>query len=364
MKKLTAILLALVMLFSLCACGSQPAPAAQEKQEPAPGAAAAEPVTIRVAGLNQQLSLPLYYIHEQGWDVENGFNLELSVFAQGSGINEALGSGLVDVFTIGAAGISSCCVYDAVYLYSHEDSGAGQNFMVRADSDVAQVKGELAEFPEVYGSVETLKDKEFLLPMGTAAQILVDVYLQQFGLTEDDVNLINMNDDAAYQAFVSGEADFAKTSYPTADKYDAQKYVVACGMDSLNVPYYDNLLCSRAFFEDASKHDALVSFVVQMIRAAEAFQDDEVLMNAMLDYYNFCGVTVDAASIKHQVLERPYFTYEQLRSTDSSASFKLIADFYEQVGNISSEDLAKVKNNMDTTILAEALDAYAAAYVK
>ena len=234
MKKLTAILLALVMLLSLCACGSSPAPAAQEKQESAPaGAAAAEPVTIRVSGLNQQLSLPLYYIHEQGWDVENGFNLELSVFAQGSGINEALGSGLVDVFTIGAAGISSCCVYDAVYLYSHENSGAGQNFMVRADSDVAQVKGELAEFPEVYGSVETLKDKEFLLPMGTAAQILVDVYLQQFGLTEDDVTLINMNDDAAYQAFVSGEADFAKTSYPTADKYDAQKYVVACGMDSL-----------------------------------------------------------------------------------------------------------------------------------
>lgn len=365
MKKLTAILLALVMLLSLCACGSSPAPAAQEKQQSAPaGAAAAEPVTIRVSGLNQQLSLPLYYIHEQGWDVENGFNLELSVFAQGSGINEALGSGLVDVFTIGAAGISSCCVYDAVYLYSHENSGAGQNFMVRADSDVAQVKGELAEFPEVYGSVETLKDKEFLLPMGTAAQILVDVYLQQFGLTEDDVTLINMNDDAAYQAFVSGEADFAKTSYPTADKYDAQKYVVACGMDSLNVPYYDNLLCSRAFFEDASKHDALVSFVVQMIRAAEAFQDDEVLMNAMLDYYNFCGVTVDANSIKHQVLERPYFTYEQLRSTDSSASFKLIADFYEQVGNITSEDLEKVKNNMDTTILAEALDAYAAAYVK
>lgn len=362
MKKLTAILLALVMLLSLCACGSKPAPAGQT--DSAPGAAAAEPVTIRVSGLNQQLSLPLYYIHEQGWDVENGFNLELTVFAQGSGINEALGSGLVDVFTIGAAGISSCCVYDAVYLYSHEDSGAGQNFMVRADSDVAQVKGQLANFPEVYGSVETIKDKEFLLPMGTAAQILVDVYLQQFGLTEDDVTLINMNDDAAYQAFVSGEADFAKTSYPTADSYDPQKYVVACGMESLSVPYYDNLLCSRSFFEDASKHDALVSFVVQMIRTAEAFQDDEVLMKAMLDYYNFCGVSVDENVIKHQVLERPYFTYEQLRSTDTSASFKLIADFYEQVGNISSEDLEKVKDNMDTTVLAEALDAYAATYVK
>lgn len=35
MKKLTALLLALVMLLSLCACGSKPAPAAPEKQEPA-----------------------------------------------------------------------------------------------------------------------------------------------------------------------------------------------------------------------------------------------------------------------------------------------------------------------------------------
>lgn len=216
----------------------------------------------------------------------------------------------------------------------------------------------------MYGSADTLRGKKFLLPMGTAAQILADVYLQQFGLTEDDVTLVNMNDDSAYQAFVSGEADLAKTSYPTTDNYDPEKYVTACGMATLGVPYYDNVLCSRAFFEDASKHDALVSFIVQMIRTAETFQDDDVLMQAMLDYYEFCGVSVDAEAIRHQVLERPYFTYEQLKTTDTSASFKLLADFYEQVENITTEDHDKVMNNMDTTILAEALDAYAAQYVK
>lgn len=381
MKKHIALFLVVATLLALCACTSQPAKDTTSEQTTADAssnsdaaantddstetaAPSGETVTIRVSGLNQQLSLPLWYIHEQGWDVENGFNLELTVFAQGSGINEALGSGLVDVFTIGAAGISSCSVYDAVYLYSHEDSGAGQNFVVRADSDIAQVKGELADYPEVYGSADTLRGKKFLLPMGTAAQILADVYLQQFGLTEDDVTLVNMNDDSAYQAFVSGEADLAKTSYPTTDNYDPEKYVTACGMATLGVPYYDNVLCSRAFFEDASKHDALVSFIVQMIRTAETFQDDDVLMQAMLDYYEFCGVSVDAEAIRHQVLERPYFTYEQLKTTDTSASFKLLADFYEQVENITTEDHDKVMNNMDTTILAEALDAYAAQYVK
>lgn len=369
MKKLIAFILAAAMMLALCACGSsssaqQDSQASGSTQTDTSAETAAEPVTIRVSGLNQQLSLPLYYIHEQGWDVENGFNLEITVFAQGSGINEALGSGLVDVFTIGAAGISSCSVYDAVYLYSHENSSAGQEFMVRADSDIAQVKGELADYPEVYGNAETLKGKEFLLPMGTAAQILADVYLQLFGLTEDDVTLINMNDDATYQAFVSGEADVAKATYPITDNYDSSKYIAACGMDTLNVPYYDNILCSREFYEDASKHDVLVSLVVKLIRTADAFQDEDLLLSSMLDYYEFCGVTVDADAIGHQVLERPFFTSDELSTVDTSASFKLLADFYKQVGNITEDDYNKVTANMDDTILTEALEVYAATYAK
>ena len=352
MKKILALLMAVVMMLSICACGTSSNSGTSDDGV----------VTIRVSTLNQQLSIPLHYIQQQGWDVENGFKLEFTTFAGGAGINEALGSGLVDVFTIGAAAVSSCAVYDAVYLYSHEDSGAGQQFMVRKDSDIAQATGNLAAYPEVLGSAETIKGKEFLLPMGTAAQILADVYLQQFGLTEDDVTLINMSDDAtSYQAFVSGEADFAKTSYPSADQY-TDEYVVACSMENLDIPYWDNVLCSRAFFEDESKHEALVALIVQMIRAAEAFQDENVLMDTMLSWYDVCGVTVDADAIRHQVLERPFFTYEQLKSIDRDSSFVLIAEFYEQVGNITAEDLAKVKANIDDSIITEALDAYAAAY--
>ena len=218
--------------------------------------------------------------------------------------------------------------------------------------------------PRLQLEARLTEEMEFYAGGAVAVNTLPNVLLVELGLTEDDVTLVNMNDDSAYQAFVSGEADLAKTSYPTTDNYDPEKYVTACGMATLGVPYYDNILCSRAFFEDASKHDALVSFIVQMIRTAETFQDDDVLMQAMLDYYEFCGVSVDAEAIRHQVLERPYFTYEQLKTTDTSASFKLLADFYEQVENITTEDHDKVMNNMDTTILAEALDAYAAQYVK
>ena len=39
--------------------------------------------------------------------------------------------------------------------------------------------------------------------------------VKQFGLTEDDVTLVNMNDDSAYQAFVSGAAASGRTRSTT-----------------------------------------------------------------------------------------------------------------------------------------------------
>lgn len=374
MKKIFTVLLVISLLTCPMAGCSRKAPSSSDHSgsktseaqagETAGGQSGSseELVTLRVSTLAQQLSIPMYYIQKMGWDTENGFKLDISTFMQGSGINEALGSGLVDVFTIGAAGISSCSVYDAVYLFSHTDSGAGQQFMIRADSDMAAVKGFNPEYPNIYGTPESVKDKSFLLPMGTAAQILVDMYLDVLGLTEDDVTLVNMDDTAAYQAFVSGQSDFAKTSYPTADSYDPSQYLVACSMNNLDCPYYDNILCSREAFEDESKREALVALCVQLIRAADAFQDDKVLMDTMMEWYEINGQTADADTIEHQVLERPFFTYDDLTSIDYTSSFKLLAEFYATVGNISDQDLEKVYANMDNTIIKEALEIYAANY--
>lgn len=357
MKKILCMLLALCMIFALAAC------AASGEKTPEAGKTD-DLVTVRVGCLNQQLSIPLYYISQKGWDVENGFKLELSYFAQGSGINEALGAGLIDVFTIGAAGVNSCVIYDAVYLYSHENSSAGQQFMVRADSPIAQAKGQLADHPDVLGSAETIKGSEFLLPMATAAQLLADVYLDAFGLTEDDVTMINISDDAStYQAFVSGEGDFAKTSYPSADNY-SDDYVVAVGMESIGVPYWDHFFASRDFH--TNNREVLEKVVVQMIRAAEDFKDSDLMFQIMKDWYTHCGVTVENIDEKkHQVTERPFFTYDELTQIDRASAFDSIASFYAQVGTITQENYDKIaKDNMDDTVIAAALEAYAAQYIK
>lgn len=368
MKRKRAILVALVtaMVTVLAGCGGGNGETQDTSQstESDGGGESGDLVTIRVATLAQQLSLPMYYISEQGWDEENGFKLEITTFSQGTGINEALGSGLVDVCTIGAAGINSCSVYDAVYLFSHEDSAAGQNCYVRKDSAIAKETGYLEDYPDVLGSPETIKGSTILLPMGTGNQAEVDTYLELFGLTEEDVSLVNMDTAPAYQAFVSGEGDMCMTAYPTADEFDPEQYTLAFSMNSLDFPYYDNIIVSREFFDNEANHDALVNLSVQLLRAAEAFQDDELLMDVMLEWYELNGQNVDEASIEHQTLERPFFTYEDFNSIDTTASFRNMAEFYASIGNITDEDLEKVFANMDDTIIKEALQKYETTYLQ
>lgn len=359
MKKFLAICLSLAMVMGLLTgCGQSSSSSSSSSDS-----GSDDLPVIRVATLAQQLSLPMYYISEQGWDVENGFKLEITTFSQGTGINEALGSNLVDVATIGAAAVSSCSIYDAMYILSHEDSGAGQQCMVRSDSDIAQVSGYVADRPDLLGSPETLMGAEILLPMGTGSQMLVNTYLSYFGLTESDVTLINMDNAAAYQAFVSGEGDMCLTCYPTADSFTADQYSVAFSMNSCSVPYYDNVIASRNFYDSEDGQDLLVALTVQLMRCAEEFKDDEIIMASMMDWYEVNAQEVDEESIAHQVLERPFFTYDDFMASDTSSSFKQTTEFYASIGNISDDEMTTVFNNIDTEILSLALTAYESQYL-
>ena len=62
--------------------------------------------------------------------------------------------------------------------------------------------------------------------------------------------------------------------------------------------------------------------------------------------------------------ERPFFTSKELAEIDRDSSFELISEFYEEVGLITSEQLAKVKANMDDSVIADALKDYNAKYGK
>ncbi|MBE6906416.1 MAG: hypothetical protein E7476_09115 [Ruminococcaceae bacterium] len=338
--------------------GTSNAQPAQQNEVASENTPVGEPVKIRVAAMPQQLSLPMYYISQQGWDVKNGFKLELSTFQSGAPMNEALGADLWDIATIGAAGVLSCSVYDAVHIMSHEDSSAGIDFMVRPDSPVAQIKGYLPEYPDMYGDPDTIKGAVFMFPIGSGHHLLLTEYLNAMGLSESDISMVNMNHAEGYQAFVSGQGDFSATAYPTTDNYIKEGYVSAVNMNSANCPYYDNVVANRKFYDKPENQDALVALLTQMLRCADAFQDDQVLLDAMVDWYKVNGQEVNPDDVRNQVLERPFLTVADYTSSDTTASFKRMAEFFASTEQISQEDLERVFNNIRPELLEKALEAY------
>ena len=64
------------------------------------------------------------------------------------------------------------------------------------------------------------------------------------------------------------------------------------------------------------------------------------------------------------MLERPFLTVSDYESSDSTASFKRIAEFYVTNGQISQEDLEKVFANIQTDLLNQAIEEYKQEYSK
>ena len=136
MKKLTALLLALMMVFALAACGEEPAaeseeptveseaPAA-ESEEPAGEEPAVEPIALKVGYMNTYGSLWSVLTAEQmGYMEEQGITLELSSFADGPTIISAMESGSIDIGYIGDGAHKLCVQGQAEIIgLSHISNG-------------------------------------------------------------------------------------------------------------------------------------------------------------------------------------------------------------------------------------------------
>ena len=134
MKKLLALMLALVMVFALAACGDSgeatatPTPAATEPAADTTDPSAEtplEPITIKVGYMNNYGSLWSVLTAEQmGYMEEQGITLELSSFADGPTIISAMESGSIDIGYIGDGAHKLCAAGNAeIIALSHVSNG-------------------------------------------------------------------------------------------------------------------------------------------------------------------------------------------------------------------------------------------------
>lgn len=367
MKKTVAASLCMILALTAALGGCTEAPKPEEKPAATSAAgsgehaetsqSAGELPVVRVAVLDQQTGLAPWYISQQGWDEEAGFKMELQVYSSGAPANEALGARLWDIGCIGAAAVNSIRAYDAKQIAEYYTPAGDINIIARDGSKVMELKGTNSDYPEIYGDADSVRGATIILPVGSGHHICASKWLSALGLTESDVNIVNMEFAQGYQAFISGEGDFFACSYPYADMLLDDGYQNACVMTDLNVPYYDNVIISSDFYGKEENKEIMTSFVELILRAGDHFAadtEDYVAQNSK--YLALNGKDTSDQEVMHvATLKNTCLTSEEAKSHPVGSSLRVIAEFQVQQGSITEDDLTKVEGNIDQTIMDAAL---------
>lgn len=324
-----------------------------EKETPA--AEIDESHKLKVGVLAAMTALPVVDISNNGTDKENGIEIELIPFSTGAPMNEAMAAGELDVSFIGAAAVFSLANNDSKMIGEICTDTVAIDLIVRGDSDIAGVKGENPDYPEILGNADTVKGKTILCPAGTLSQFEVSKYLNVFDLTMDDVTFVPMEYAQAYQAFKTGEGDILATRSPqTYTAIDDEGWVSAASMKDLKADATAQIVVSAEAYEN--KADALSVLLSLVAKEGDKLNGDvEYAASLMSEWFRQNGQDIDLEVSKRQLSEKPFYGVEDVKTREFGADFKnTLVEFYVESEQLEAELKDTVCNNVRNDILVKA----------
>lgn len=309
---------------------------------------------LKVAVMPFLNSIPIEYMINQGLDVKNGFKIQTVYFTNGGAMNEALAADQWEVGTLSAAAVNSLAIYGAYCIADVAHSEGGLYTLCRPDSPIAKVKGANPSYPDIYGDAQTVKGAVIATNTGTISHLNVVKWLEKLGLTMDDVQLVNMDFPAAYQALMTGNCDVAALNPPTS--YQAQKegMVVTSSLTSLGVPQYDSIIVSNKAY--TKKRDLLVKYVKAFFEANDALQADPDMEAQLLDdWYTENGSATSLDACKNECKTRPFVTSQEAKTITVGDSVQVTGEFWVSQQLLDESKFPEVAKHVDNSIVQEVL---------
>lgn len=364
MKKILCILLAVMLTLTIfigCTSSEKPTEGGKDTELPQKSDTSRQEETtkdlpiLRVAVIPVVSSIPVPYIMEQGWDIENGFKIETEVFSSGAPMGEALVADLWDLGIMSAAGVFAAANYDAMCIADTSDTigERGIGIFVRPDSPIAKVKGSNPTYPTLYGDPETVKGKTIMFPKGTLSQLQVTKWLEKIGLKDLDTDQVHMEFAQAYQAFMSGQGDIVALNPPFCFNAADEGMIEVAPVEDLGVELHDMVFANKKSYED--KKEIIKKFLELLYRANEDFEKDQELKERVLrDWYKVNGVEVEDEVIKREATKAAY-TIEDIRKMEVGDTLIATAEFFASIGNIETSKLPIIKDNINDELVKEIL---------
>lgn len=238
---------------------------------------------------------------------KNGKNIEIKYaeLTSGSDQTQALASGDVDIlYAVGGTSVVLSAANNADIKVLNMYSRSPEAFcMYSADENIK--------------SAEDLRGKTIAGPVGTNLHQLLVAYLEEAGMTIEDVNYVNMSIADAKAALDGGSVDAALVAGPTAYKAKQQGYNLVTNGEGLT--------------------DAIIAVAVREDFYNEHKEEIEIFMNAqakIIDYIeNNYDETMDIVAteldLDRAAVEEMYKQYDfniEITEEDKKA-FQNVADF-------------------------------------
>ena len=167
---------------------------------------------IKVSLLLEHEAFLVWYGIEKGFDKEFGLDVALSI-KDVAGIDllndKKVNPGAWDVASVGCVpAIVGSKGLEVSFVGIGNNESTSTEIMVRPDSDILKAKGTNPDYPEVYGSKETLVNKTIFIRKLTSAAYVLSNWLDLFGLTYADVKVVDgsLPDFLKYMKEGNGEA--------------------------------------------------------------------------------------------------------------------------------------------------------------
>jgi ABC-type nitrate/sulfonate/bicarbonate transport system substrate-binding protein len=339
---LVAFLLCAVFLVALVGCSRSQQPA-QEKEQ--------KLEVIRVSHQPCLHALPTYMAMQKGWDKEEGLKIEFQFYASGPPQNEALASGQWDVGAYGSVPMMLAALrYGAYCIAISNDESETNDLWVRPDSPILKVKGYNPQYPDIYGSPDTVKGKTILLTTASTGHYAVIATLKALGLNESDVKMVHMEQAQALAAFEAGQGDIVQLWAPFDYIAESKGWVKMSSGQRAGAVIPGAVVASKKAVEE--RPELVAKWLKLYMRGIrEMKQNPQAAAEMLKAYYKEHGLDLSDRAIQQEFQLRPLFdTQQQLelfaKGPDGKSKveewFSALADFFVAQGRITPQEKDKL----------------------
>lgn len=276
-KRILSLIAAVILVLSLAACadsstsqdsssGSVTSETTADSNSESASSEATnyEPVTLRVAYMpNFNSASSLFTAIENRYFEEVGITVEPYEFQGGPAEIAAMSSGDIDIAQIGH-GAHVLCIQGEAVVFQFDQNGL-------ADAVVAnKTKG--------ISSITDLKGKTVAVQSGTSSEIILQLALEDAGMSMDDIKTVEMDANGMVTAMVSGRIDACATWSPSTlsiEKGLGENYLVL----ATNKDFMDRASFASSFIttkDYADKNPEVLARFAAAINKAQVYRVDHL----------------------------------------------------------------------------------------